>query len=295
MLLVLDQRERLCSISEEADFGFSFSSNCWFRTECANCKKVVEPMGLSFRWQKIAKLHNRKSIWKRKIKNAMLTLWIWYCKEETEQSGIADVSLEWILKGGREGFFFFYFFPSFFFFLCVCVCLERMGLSFGWDAASCFNSKCVCSYGMPFRFLTVNVQVETTNDFKFLAVLRCLSWNQWVWRLVLSFSYCVTFLINFYTWQIFKWGVFLHVAMALIAGKGLNPPIIGLLNQNSQKRTSTQGSFIPLNTSTFYITLIFSSSFFFFLATKHGAQKLSQTTTWPYKWTKSSRKGQSEI
>ena len=125
MLLVLDQRERLCSISEEADFGFSFSSNCWFRTECANCKKVVEPMGLSFRWQKIAKLHNRKSIWKRKIKNAMLTLWIWYCKEETEQSGIADVSLEWILKGGREGFFFFSFFPSFFFFfVCVCVLNE---------------------------------------------------------------------------------------------------------------------------------------------------------------------------
>ena len=160
--------------------------------------------------------------------------------------------------------FLLFFFSFFFFFFCVCVCLERMGLSFGWDAASCFNSKCVCSYGMPFRFLIVNVQVETTNDFKFLAVLRCLSWNQWVWRLVLSFSYGVTFLINFYTWQIFKWGVFLHVAMALIAGKGLNPPIIGLLNQNSQKRTSTQGSFIPLNTSTFYITLIFSSSFFFF-------------------------------
>ena len=194
MLLVLDQREWLCSVSEEADFGFSFSSNCWFRTECANCKKVAEPMSLSFRWQKIAKLHNRKSIWKRKIKNAMLTLWIWYCKEETEKSGIANVSLEWILRGGREGFFFF----------------------FG---------------------------------------------NKWVYRLVLSFSYGVTFLIKFYTWQIFKLGVFLHVAMALIAGKGLNPPIIGLLNQNSQKRNSTQGNFIPLNTSTFCITLIF---FFFF-------------------------------
>ena len=109
MLLVLDQRERLCSVSEEADFGFSFSSNCWFRTECANCKKVAEPMSLSFRWQKIAKLHNRKSIWKRKIKNAMLTLWIRYYKEETEQSRIADVSLEWILKGGREFFIFFSF------------------------------------------------------------------------------------------------------------------------------------------------------------------------------------------
>ena len=109
MLLVLDQRERLCSVSEEADFGFSFSSNCWFRTECANSKKVAKPMSLSFRWQKIAKLHNRKSIWKRKIKNAMLTLWIWYCKEETEKSGIANVSLEWILRGGREGFFFFFF------------------------------------------------------------------------------------------------------------------------------------------------------------------------------------------
>ena len=47
----------------------------------------------------------------------------------------------------------------------------------------------------------------------------------------------------------------------LIAEKGLNPPIIGLLNQNSQKRNNTQGSFIPLNTSTFCITLIF---FFFF-------------------------------
>ena len=61
----------------------------------------------------------------------------------------------------------------------------------------------------------------------------------------------------------FKLGVFLHVAMALIAGKCLNPPIIGLLNQNSQKRNSTQGSFIPLNTSTFCITLIF----FFWLLT----------------------------
>ena len=154
---------------------------------------MAEPMSLSFRWQKIAKLHIRKSIWKRKIKNAMLTLWIWYCKEETEKSGIANVILEWILRGGREGFFFF----------------------FG---------------------------------------------NKWVYRLVLSFSYGVTFLIKFYTWQIFKLGVFLHVAMALIAGKGLNPPIIGLLNQNSQKRNSTQGNFIPLNTSTFWITLIF---FFF--------------------------------
>ena len=37
-------------------------------------------------------------------------------------------------------------------------------------------------------------------------------------------------------WQIFKWGVFLHVAMALIAEKGLNPSIIDLLNQNTQKR-----------------------------------------------------------
>ena len=63
-------------------------------------------------------------------------------------------------------------------------------------------------------------------------------------------------------WQIFKWGVFLHVAMALIAEKGLNPPIIDLLNQNSQKRNSTEGSFIFLNTSTFFITLIF---FFFWL------------------------------
>ena len=62
-------------------------------------------------------------------------------------------------------------------------------------------------------------------------------------------------------WQIFKWGVFLHVAMALIAEKGLNPPIIDLLNQNSQKRNSTEGSFIFLNTSTFCITMIF---FFFF-------------------------------
>ena len=62
-------------------------------------------------------------------------------------------------------------------------------------------------------------------------------------------------------WQIFKWGVFLHVAMALIAEKGLNPPIIGLLNQNSQKR-NTQGNFIFLNTSTFCITLIL---FYFFV------------------------------
>ena len=116
--------------------------------------------------------------------------------------------------------------------------------------------------------------------------------NKWVYHLVLSFSYGVTFLIKFYTWQIFKLGVFLHVAMALIAGKGLHPPIIGLLNQNSQKRNNTQGSFIPLNTSTFCITLIF---FFFFLATNHGAQKLSKTTTWPYKWTASSRKGQSQM
>ena len=197
MLLVLDQRERLCSISEEADFGFSFSFDCWFRTECANCKKVVEPMGLSF----------------------------------------------------------------------------------GWDAASCFNSKCVCPYGMPFRFLIVNVQVETTNDFKFLAVLRCLGWNQWVWRLVLSFSYGVTFLINFYTWQIFKLGVFLHVAMALIAGKGLNPPIIGILNQNSQKRTNTQGSFIPINTSTFYITLIFSSFFWLLSMVLKNFHKLQHGRT----------------
>ena len=88
--------------------------------------------------------------------------------------------------------------------------------------------------------------------------------NKWVYRLVLSFSYGVTFLIKFYTWHIFKLGVFLHVAMALIAGKGLNPPIIGLLNQNSQKRNSTQGSFIPLNNSTFCITLIF---FFLWLLT----------------------------
>ena len=108
MLLVLDQREWLYSISEEVDFGFSFSSDCWFRTEYANYKKVAESMSLSFRWHKIAKLHNKKSIWKRKIKNAMLTLWIWYCKEEMEQSGITDVSLEWILKGGKEGFFFFF-------------------------------------------------------------------------------------------------------------------------------------------------------------------------------------------
>ena len=182
-------------------------------------------MGLSIGWQKIAKLHNRKSIWKRKIKNAMLTLWIWYCKEETEQSVIVDVSLEWILKGRREGFFFFG--------------LEWMGLSFGWDVASCFNSKCVCSYKISFCFLTVNVEVEIVNDFKFLVGLRCLGWNQWVWCLVLSFLDGVTFLIKFYTWQIFKWGFFLHVAMALIAGKCLNPPIISLLNQNSQKRNST--------------------------------------------------------
>ena len=66
--------------------------------------------------------------------------------------------------------------------------------------------------------------------------------------------------------------------MALIAEKGLNPPIIDLLNQNSQKRNSTEGSFIFLNTSTFCITLIF----FFFLATKHGAknfQKLQHDRT----------------
>ena len=50
--------------------------------------------------------------------------------------------------------------------------------------------------------------------------------------------------------------------MALIVEKGLNPPIIDLLNQNSQKRNSTEGSFIFLNTSTFFITLIF---FFFWL------------------------------
>ena len=84
MLLVLDQRERLCSISKKADFGFSFSSDCWFRTERVNGKKVVEPMGLSLRWQKIAKLHNRKSIWKRKIKKTMLTLWIWYLQRKNE-------------------------------------------------------------------------------------------------------------------------------------------------------------------------------------------------------------------
>ena len=48
--------------------------------------------------------------------------------------------------------------------------------------------------------------------------------------------------------------------MALIAKKGLNPPIIDLLNQNSQKRNSIKGSFIFLNTSTFCITL----NFFFF-------------------------------
>ena len=50
--------------------------------------------------------------------------------------------------------------------------------------------------------------------------------------------------------------------MALIAEKGLNPPIIDLLNQNSQKRNSTEGSFIFLNTYTFFITLFF---FFFVL------------------------------
>ena len=114
MLLVLDQRKQLCLIFEEADFGFSFSSYYWFRTERANGKKVAEPMGLSFRWQKIAKLHNRKSIWKRKIKNAMLTLWIRYYKEETEQSRIADVSLEWIWILLTLLFFFLFFF-------CVCV------------------------------------------------------------------------------------------------------------------------------------------------------------------------------
>ena len=110
-----------------------------------------------------------------------------------------------------------------------------------------WNSKC------QFR-----VNIERGREGFFFWIL-----NKWVYRLVLSFSYGVTFLIKFYTWQIFKWGVFLHVAMALIARKCLNPPIIGLLNQNSQKRNSTQGSFIPLNTSTFYITLIF----FFWLLT----------------------------
>ena len=49
--------------------------------------------------------------------------------------------------------------------------------------------------------------------------------------------------------------------MALIAEKGLNPPIISLLNQNSQKR-NFQGNFIFLNTSTFCITLIL---FYFFV------------------------------
>ena len=142
-----------------------------------------------------------------------------------------------------------------------------------WRNGKKWNSKC------QFR---VNIERRKGSFF---------FWNKWVYRLVLSFSYGVTFLIKFYTWQIFKLGVFLHVTMALIAGKGLNTPIIGLLNQNSQKRNSTQGSFIPLNTSTFCITLIF----FFFLATNHGAQKLSKTTTWPYKWTASSRKGQSQI
>ena len=145
-----------------------------------------------------------------------------------------------------------------------------MGLSFGWDAASCFNNKCVSSYGISFHFLMVNVEVEIANDFKFLAGLRHLGWNQWVWYLVLSFSDGVTFLIKFYTWQIFKLGVFLHVAMALIAGKGLNPPIIGFLNQNFQKRNSTQGSFIPLNTSTFLHNIDF------FFATKHGAQNFQK-------------------
>ena len=83
-----------------------------------------------------------------------------------------------------------------------------------------------------------------------------------IWVGINGFLDGETFLIKFYTWQIFKWGFFLHVTIALIAGKCLNPPIIGLLNQNSQKRNSTQGSFIPLNTSTFCIKLIF---FFFFL------------------------------
>ena len=122
-----------------------------------------------------------------------------------------------------------------------------------WRNGKKWNSKC------QFR---VNIERRKGSFF---------FWNKWVYRLVLSFSYGVTFLIKFYTWQIFKLGVFLHVTMALIAGKGLNTPIIGLLNQNSQKRNSTQGSFIPLNTSTFCITLIF------FLATNHGAQKLSKT------------------
>ena len=123
MLLVLDQREWLYSISEEVDFGFSFSSDCWFRTEYANYKKVAESMSLSFRWHKIAKLHNKKSIWKRKIKNAMLTLWIWYCKEDMEPSGITDVSLEWILKGGKEGFFFFLVLNEWFYHLVEMLCL----------------------------------------------------------------------------------------------------------------------------------------------------------------------------
>ena len=118
--------------------GFLFPPTVGSVRNVQTVRKVAEPMSLSFRWQKIAKLHNRKSIWKRKIKNAMLTLWIWYCKEETKKSGIANVSLEWILRGGREGFFFF------------------LG-------------------------------------------------NKWVYRLVLSFSYGVTFLIKFYTWQILSW------------------------------------------------------------------------------------------
>ena len=50
--------------------------------------------------------------------------------------------------------------------------------------------------------------------------------------------------------------------MALITKKGLNPPSIDLPNQNSRKRNSTEGSFIFLNTSTFFIKLIF---FFFWL------------------------------
>ena len=48
--------------------------------------------------------------------------------------------------------------------------------------------------------------------------------------------------------------------MALIAEKGLNPPIIDLLNQNSQKRNSTEGSFIFSNTSTLH-----NIDFFFWL------------------------------
>ena len=38
--------------------------------------------------------------------------------------------------------------------------------------------------------------------------------------------------------------------------QGLHPPIIGLLNQNSQKINSTEGNFIPLNTYTFCILLL---------------------------------------